>query len=95
MYYKHKKTNQLVDLIYSDNLLCVIIELENDLESYDLSKGKVFNGNKRDFKNHFQKANQKDLEKANIILPPKRLVDDVKTQILESKGFIKEVFCGF
>lgn len=95
MYYKHKKTNQLVDLIYSDNLLCVIIELENDLESYDLSKGKVFNGNKRDFKNSFQKANQKDLEKANIILPPKRLVEDVKTQILESKGFIKEVFCGF
>jgi hypothetical protein len=55
MFYKNKKTNEVVELIYSDNEFCIYV-LEDEIKNVKSElNGNIFYGNKNKFKQMFKK----------------------------------------
>ena len=62
MLYVNKKTKEVVELLYSDNKMCVYVSSKEKLDSQGdgiVGEGIVFKGNKKSFKRFFKKANKK------------------------------------
>lgn len=56
MFYKNKKTNDVVELIYSDNEYCIYVPEEEIKNVEGELNGSIFFGNKDKFKQSFKKA---------------------------------------
>lgn len=88
MFYKHNKTKEVVELIYSDNLYCVIVPLEEIMATEGELNGTIFYGNKDKFKKVWSKAKKikatplEDEAKKSIIstflFDKRRLADENK-----------------
>ena len=62
MLYENKKTKEIVELLHSDNLMCVYVVSVNEFDSQGdgtIGEGIVFKGTKKEFKKSFKKANKK------------------------------------
>lgn len=60
MFYKNNKTKEVVELIYSDNLYCIYVPLEEIVNIEGELNGTIFYGNKDKFKKEWSKAKKID-----------------------------------
>lgn len=62
MLYVNKKSNKVVELLYSDNKMCIYVSSKLNVDASgegEVGTGIVFKGNKKSFKRFFKKANKK------------------------------------
>ena len=62
MFYKNKKTNEIVELIYSDSSYCLYVPLEQIENVESELDGVIFYGNKDKFKKTWKKAKKVNVE---------------------------------
>lgn len=97
MFFRNKKTKELVELIYSDQHFCVYVPINEGLdpeqESHEI-EGKIFYGTKKEFKNYWVKSKKTNLLPLDIDLAYEivrtikfdttRLHEDLDNLILET-----------
>ncbi len=80
MLYQNKKTKEVIELLHSDNEMCVYTSsAKKDVDHTEeyVAGGVIFKGNKREFKQKYKKASTK--QKIDFV----SITDDAKEQILE------------
>jgi len=55
VFYKNKKTNKIVELIYSDNAFCIVVPMEEIVQVEGELNGSIIYGTKREFKKDWKK----------------------------------------
>ena len=62
MLYTNRKSGEVVELLYSDNKMCVYVSSKLNVDETgegEVGEGIIFKGNKKSFKLFFKKANKK------------------------------------